>query len=338
MKRHHFQGIAITLVAAVAIGLGAFFVIAPSDQYLFVPDKARPVDPLIRVEGEKPDTSGAKGGVYMVDILIRKASRLEALFPSIASDGTLVPADALNPAGVSESDRRQEGKNQMSRSQQIAAAVALEHLGYDIDVKGEGAQIDTIVPGRPAEGVLEVGDVIVEAGGEPVKGHADLVKALGEIEPGDDIDLVVLRDGKRTPVTVGTSESPEDPDQAVMGVIVADAATFDLPVDVSIDAGSIGGPSAGLAFALGIVDELGDDDLTGGRTVVVTGELALDGTVIPIGGVKQKTIGAKEAGADIFIVPDANAEEARKYADGLEIVPVSTFDEAIAALEKASTR
>jgi PDZ domain-containing protein len=105
-------------------------------------------------------------------------------------------------------------------------------------------------------------------------------------------------------------------------------------VDVSIDAGSIGGPSAGLAFALGIVDELGEDDLTDGRTVVVTGELALDGTVIPIGGVKQKTIGAKEAGADLFIVPDANAEEARKYADGLEIVAVSNFDEALAALAR----
>ena len=119
-----------------------------------------------------------------------------------------------------------------------------------------------------------------------------------------------------------------------MGIIVADAATFDLPVDVSIDAGSIGGPSAGLAFALGIVDELGDD-IDHGRTVVVTGELALDGTVLPIGGIKQKTIGAKEAGADIFIVPDANAEEARKYADGLEIVAVSTFDEALAALREA---
>ncbi len=104
-------------------------------------------------------------------------------------------------------------------------------------------------------------------------------------------------------------------------------------MDVSIDAGSIGGPSAGLAFALGIVDELGDD-IDDGRTIVVTGELALDGTVIPIGGIKQKTIGAKEAGADVFIVPDANAEEARKYADGLEIVAVSTFDEAIDALAK----
>ncbi len=332
MKRHHFQGLAIVLAAAV-LALGAFLVFAPSDQYMFVPDKARPVEPLIHVEGEKPDLSGSKGGVYMVDILVRKATRLETIFPSLASDGTLVPADALNPAGVSEDDRRQEGKNQMSRSQQIAAAVALEHLGYDIDVKGEGAQVDTVIPGRPADGVLEVGDVIVEAGGEPVQGHADLVKALDKVEPGDDIDLVVLRDGKRTPVTVGTSESPENADQAVMGIIVADAATFDLPVDVSIDAGSIGGPSAGLAFALGIVDELGDD-IDHGRTVVVTGELALDGTVLPIGGIKQKTIGAKEAGADIFLVPDANAKEARKYADGLKIVPVSTFDEAIAALAK----
>jgi PDZ domain-containing protein len=147
--------------------------------------------------------------------------------------------------------------------------------------------------------------------------------------------MVVLRDGRRVPVslgTVGANDDSEDPDRAVVGIGVLDAARFDFPVEISIDAGSVVGPSAGLAFALDIVDEL-EDDVDGGRRVVATGELALDGTVIPIGGVKQKTLGAREAGADIFLVPDANAAEARKYADGLKIVPVSTFREALAALE-----
>ncbi len=121
----------------------------------------------------------------------------------------------------------------------------------------------------------------------------------------------------------------------VFGIIVEPEANIELPVDISIDAGNIGGPSAGLAFALDIVDELGSD-IDDGRKIVVTGALGLDGAVAPIGGIKQKTIGAREAGADVFVVPEQNAAEARRYADGLSIVSVQTFDEALAALETSA--
>jgi PDZ domain-containing protein len=116
-----------------------------------------------------------------------------------------------------------------------------------------------------------------------------------------------------------------------MGVQIENSDDFEFPVDIQIDAGNIGGPSAGLAFALDIVDELGDD-IDRGRTIVATGELALDGTVLPIGGVTQKAIGAREAGADVFLVPDGNYEEARNAADGLEVIPVSNFEEALSVL------
>jgi PDZ domain-containing protein len=290
------------------------------------------VDPLIKVAGEKPDPKDPDGdGVYMVDILIRKASLLERYFPSLVSGATLISGNALNPGGESDEQRAQQSKNQMSRSQEIAAAVALKSLGYNIEVKGLGARVESISRGQPADGVLEPGDAIVEANGEPVKNGAGLVKAMEDVDPGDEVELVVIRDDKRMTVTVETVAAPDDPKRAIMGIRVSDAATFDLPVDIKIEVGDIGGPSAGLPFALDIVDELGED-VDDGRRVVATGELALDGTVSAIGGVKQKTIGAKEAGADVFLVPDDNAAEARKYADGLKIVPVSTFREALAAL------
>jgi PDZ domain-containing protein len=133
-------------------------------------------------------------------------------------------------------------------------------------------------------------------------------------------------------VAVETRAAQDDPERAVMGVEVQDTEDFEFPLDIEIDAGGIGGPSAGLAFALDIVDELGEDDLTRGRTVVATGALGLDGTVIPIGGVKQKAIGAEEAGADIFLVPDRNYEEARNAVDGLRVVPVSNLSEALSVL------
>jgi PDZ domain-containing protein len=195
-----------------------------------------------------------------------------------------------------------------------------------------GAEITLVVPDSPAsEAGLRPGDVIVEAGGQEILTTGDLRRAMERVEPGESVTLTIRRSGEPTDHTLPTTASEDDPDRAVIGVIVQQAATIELPLDIAIDAGAIGGPSAGLAFALDIVDELGIE-IDQGRVVVVTGELGLDGRVEPIGGVKQKTIGAREAGADLFIVPHDNAAEARRYADDLEIVPVETFDEALDAL------
>ena len=268
----------------------------------------------------------------MVDILVRKATLLERLFPGVNDGADLVPGERLNPQGVSEQQRRQANQLDMTRSQQIAAAVALETLDYDVDIQANGAEISLVVPDSPAATAgLEVGDVIVEAEGKKVETLDDLRAALEPVEPGSAVTVSVRRSGGVEEYSLSTIESEREPGDAVIGVIVQQAATIDLPVDIDIDAGPIGGPSAGLAFALDIVDELGSD-VDQGRRIVATGELTLDGSVEPIGGIKQKVIGAKQSGADIFVVPTGNAREAEQYADGLEIVPVATFDEALSDL------
>lgn len=323
----------LAVAALLAVVAGVLYVI-PSDHYLFLPDRARPVDALVSIEDEAlqqdPDTTDE--GVYMVDILVRRASLLERLIPELAEGATLVPGHAVNPIGVSDRQRRQTSLNQMSRSQEIAVTVALRALGYIVDVEEEGAQVTTVLPDRPADGILEVGDIVIGAAGTPVRRARQLQGALADVRPGEEVGLVIERAGEEMEVTVGTVPSEQDPSRAVMGVIIEQAATFEFPLEIEIDAGDIGGPSAGLAFALGITDELGDE-ITCGRRITVTGELALDGAVQPIGGVKQKTIGAEQSGADVFVVPDANAGEAREHADDdLEVVAVSTYDEAVEAL------
>ena len=326
---------AFALVVLLGVVTAVLFAV-PSDHYLFLPDRARPVDPLVAVPDE-PDQAGAEdedGGVYMVDILVRKASLAERLFPGLADGASLVPGHAVNPVGVPETERRQSSLNEMSRSQQIAVTVALRSLGYDVEVREQGLEIDTVVPGKPADGKLQVGDVLLRADGDPARTREDLLDAMEDIRPGEEVEVTVLRDGKRVRLQLGTEPAEDDPDRAVFGVIVVQAADFDFPVDVEIDAGDIGGPSAGLAFALDVVDELGED-VDSGRTVVATGELTLEGDVLPIGGIKQKVIGARRAGADVFLVPDRNAADARAAADGLEIVAVSDFDEALSALAAA---
>jgi Lon-like protease len=219
----------------------------------------------------------------------------------------------------------------MSRSQLVAIAVALEHLGRDVEVTPLGAEVTLVLPDSPADGVVQIGDVIVAVNGEKVKTTEELRDAFTNVTPGDEVELTVRRENKPQTISVGTRATDDEPQRAVMGVEVQNAEDFEFPVDVEIDAGNIGGPSAGLAFALDIVDEMGED-LDRGRTIVATGALALDGTVLPIGGVKQKAIGAREAGADIFLVPDGNYEEAQNAVDDLQVIPVSTFDEALSAL------
>ena len=176
--------------------------------------------------------------------------------------------------------------------------------------------------------------MIVRAQDRDVRTPQDLRDALADLEPGAEVTITVEREGETAVHTVATEAAEDDPDRAVIGVLVQQAADIDLPVEIEIDAGSIGGPSAGLAFALHIVDELGSD-VDRGRTVVATGEILLDGSIGAIGGIRQKVIGARRADADVFVVPEDNAEEARKYADGLRVVPVETFAEALSALGAA---
>jgi Lon-like protease len=264
----------------------------------------------------------------MVDILISRASLFERLFPQVHDGAELVPEEEFNPEGLSQSERREESLSEMSASQQIAIAVALRHLGHKVDPLG--AEVAQILPGAPADGKLRVGDVIVGAKGREVSTPEDLFEAMSTHTPGTPVRLDVRRGGREIEIVVGTRASTDGERRAVVGIIVQPELRF--PVDIRIDAGNIGGPSAGLAFALDIVDELGED-LDSGRRVVVTGTLGLDGRVGPIGGIEQKTLGARLVDADVFLVPDENAAAARSRADGdLEVIPVSTFQEALSVL------
>jgi Lon-like protease len=319
------------LVFAVVAGTGLALTFLPSDHYIVLPDRARPTDPLVDIPGEEAGPVG-DAGIYMVDVRVGRASLFERLFPGLREGAELLPEHVINPEGVSDTQRRRSSLNEMSRSQLVAITVALRQLGREVDIEAIGAEVVLVQPDAPADGELEVGDVIVAAEGEDVTSTSDLQGAMSDLSPGDEASLTVERgEGEQIELTLATRASNQEPERAVVGVQVQDAEDFQFPVDIEIDAGSIGGPSAGLAFALNIVDELGDD-VDGGRTIVATGELTLEGDVLPIGGVKQKVIGAHEAGADVFLVPDRNAADAREAADGLEIVAISDFDEALSAL------
>ncbi len=311
------------LVAAVAVTVWIF----PTESYIFLPNRAHPVAPLVEVEGGKDPKDG---GIFFVDVLVRKATLVERLFPSLREGATVVPAEQVRPPGVSEGQRRTEELQEMQMSQQVAAAVALRELGYKVVATPIGARIEFVDAEAPAAGKLLPGDVVTSAGGKPVKAPAGLRRAIRENGTERAISLAVKRGDEQAEVSIRPTRGPQG--TPVIGVIVSQAADIKLPVDVEIDTKGVGGPSAGLAFALDLMEELGRD-VDHGNRVAVTGALELDGTVGEIGGVKQKTIGVERAGIKVFLVPAGdNAAEARRYADGIRIVPVTSFQQALRTL------
>ena len=318
-----------------ALGLVLFAVavalyVVPSNEYIFLPDKAHPVAPLVTVPGGKDPLHG---GVYFVDVVVRKATILEKLFGGLHKGADLYPASAVNPPGVGDQQRRRIDLQDMVHSQQIAAAVALRAAGKHVVLRSTGALIDQVVAGMPAVGKLEPDDVIVSIDRKPVRNPHDVFVAMSSHKIGDVVAIAVRR-GKQTLIermrTVTSGGKP--PRRPVVGVIVEPAVDIHLPFPVSIDAGNVGGPSAGLAFALEVLEKLGHN-VVHGHKIAATGEIFPDGSVGPIGGIKQKTIGAREAGVDAFLVPAGeNARDARKEAGGLRIIPVESFQQALHAL------
>ena len=303
----------------------------PSDEFLLLPDKARPVAPLVEVRGGKDPTG--PGQIYFDAIVIRRAKLFEKLFPWLHRDATLVPEEQINPPGVNDTQRLKEDLREMARSQDIAAGVALKYLGYKVVEKPTGALITDVLAGSPAERAgLEPTDVIVAADGHPVLKSTDLRPLISRRRPGQSVRLSVRSPRGLREFRVRTVADPHRAGRPVIGVLVVQAAQVKLPFPVKIDAGSIGGPSAGLAFALDVVREL-DGDITHGHRVAATGEINLDGSVTPIGGVKQKIFGARQADVDVFLVPAGdNAQVARKHAGGVRVIPVESFRQALHAL------
>ena len=289
-------------------------------------DPAHPVDPIVSVPDDAKTPS--PGPIYFVDVRERQARLLERLVPFLRPSGSsIVPAPP-----VSSTVEQQIGQQDMTESQKVAAVVALDHLGYKVHATSGGVTIVLVEKGAPAAKVLRTSDVIVAADGHKVTSVLALRAVLAKHRPGDVVRITFVRDGKRKTVAIKTVADPQDSKRALVGVSARDNLTVKLPVKIKIDAGGVGGPSAGLAFALDILQELGRN-VTHGHKVAATGEIALDGTVGPIGGVKQKTFGARKAGVDAFLVPAGeNAQEARRYADGLRIIPVKNFPQALRAL------
>jgi PDZ domain-containing protein len=317
--------IAVLLAATVLILLNI-----QSNDYLLLPDIAHPVAPLVKVQGAHPQKG--PGGIYFVDVIERRATEFERLFPWIHSDATLVPANLIVPPGTSTAAAEAADLREMQISQRVAAAVALRRLGYHVVVHPDGVIVNAVDLGTAAYRKLQVSDVIVAIDGKPTPTIASLRRILAPVKPGAVVQARIKRGSKTLTESLKTVNDPQEPGHALIGFEPAQAAQIKLPIKVSIDAQGIGGPSAGLAFALEVMQQLGRN-VDRGHRIAATGEMELDGLVAPIGGVKQKIFDARRAKVDVFLVPAGdNARVARRYAGPVRIIPVRSFGQALQAL------
>jgi len=214
----------------------------------------------------------------------------------------------------------------MVSSQQTATAAALCQLNIPFKT------VDTVQAtfrGMPAAGVLRSGDVITKVAGKAVTCRTDAGTLIRSRKPGAPVELTILRHGRAEQIRLVTADVQGQPE---IGVYLAESYRF--PFSVTISVGNIGGPSAGLMFALGIIDKLTPDNLTGGRFIAGTGEIEANGTVDPIGGIQQKMVGARAAGATVFLTPAANCPDtASAVPPGMRLIRVSSLAGAIADLD-----
>lgn len=288
--------------------------------------------PLISVDGA--DTYPTSGALDLLTVQVlgnreQRPSWLELATAWFDPARAVVPVDQIFPEGQTTEQRNEESVQRMVDSQNEAKVAALEKLGYDL---APHPAVYEVAEGSASEGVLRAGDVLLAVAGQPVAETAQVQQLVAASE-GAPLEMTIFRDGEQTTVSVTPRLVDQGGEQRwLVGVTLI--AQYDFPFDVTIQLDDVGGPSAGMMFALGIIDVLTPGELNGGRQIAGTGTIDAEGTVGPIGGIRQKLYGAKDAGAEFFLAPAKNCDEVIGHVpDGLQVFSVSDLDGALAALD-----
>jgi PDZ domain-containing protein len=374
--RHLFWAIPLAVVGFLGVGAVAVTAVLPSTlvarkhdcverddagvctkegptekvQFAVVPADAQPVEPRLSIEG--PPTFDSHGQVLFVTVRTPELSMLEWW---VGRHNGAVDPKSYADLYATETPQEQttRGQRDMRTAKETAEFVALQRLGFDAKLTPGDVIIDALVclkasdDGRtclqfaPSDQLLNPGDKLLKVDGVALSVVDDLTPVLAKHKPGDKVQIDYERDGKTGSGEVELIASPDEPDRTIIGFIPSDTAKVNLPADVkiNIDTESIGGPSAGLAFTLTLIDQLSKGDLLGGKRIAVTGTIDINAKVGAIGGLTSKASAVLQSGAKYFLVPtnqgEADIANARKVVgDAVEIIPVATLDEALAALQR----
>ncbi|MFQ5948499.1 MAG: PDZ domain-containing protein [Acidimicrobiia bacterium] len=301
--------------------------------YAMSPGPVEEVTDLITVVDNEIFSS--KGDLYLLTVGLRQVNIFEFLEAQLDGKVDLVRRERIRPPDVSPEEKKRRDLELMDESVRTAIFVALTRLGYEVELSGDGAEVLSLVIGSGADGEVRVGDIVVAVDGEPVGIGTDAVRQIQRREVGDTVVLTIKRGEETLDVAIELVASTFLEGAPMVGIEIQTVnLQFDFPIRIDVDSRNIGGPSAGMMYALAVMDLLTAEDLTRGHRIAGTGTIDSDGAVGPIGGVRQKVFAARAVGAEYVLVPAGNLENALAAADEeIKIVPVDTIDDALAFLE-----
>lgn len=323
---------AVALVCSAVVAGLMWFVTVP--YYAMWPGPIGEVVDYVTVEGG-PTVHPLNGDLYLLTVSLQEVNAYALVEGWLDPGVDVVPRDVIRPEGVTPEEHRERNLQMMDDSVDSAILAALGYLGVPVERAEDGVRVVSVLEDGPAAGILEPGDVLVAVGHAPVHTRDEATDAISAREIGDIVVLSILRGDGRHDLDVILGDHPEQPGRPMVGVGLGDyTPPAELPFEIDIDrATSGGGPSAGMMYALGLIELLTEEDLVRGHIIAGTGTISSDGHVGPVGGVRQKVIAARNAGARYILVPEQNYPDALAAGlDGVEILAVSSIDEAVEAV------
>jgi len=291
---------------------------------------------LAQVVHTPQGTLPRQGAFLLTAVSSQRANLLTALLALARPDMDLLPTRHELPQGMDLEGYLELMARMMEESKMVAQAVALRQAGYQVQVHSL-VRVEQVLPKSPAQGILQPGDAIMAIDGHRITTIDELKAHLRQRSAGDEVALLLLREDELEEVLVPTVGESRDSDLPALQIVVGPHHKYDLPMEIAINVGNIKGSSAGLMFALEILDQLMAGKLSDGRRIAGTGSLTLEGNVEAVGGIRQKVIAAAQAGADYFLVPLVNEAEARSVAKDMQVVAVRHIEDAIGFLQKIAS-
>tara|TARA_B100000902_G_scaffold206689_1_gene196929 strand:- start:2923 stop:3951 length:1029 start_codon:yes stop_codon:yes gene_type:complete len=285
------------------------------------------------------------GNLFQLTVRRDVANYLLYSWAYLSDSVDLYPKETILPKGVTPSELTQISLQNMQTSENVAIAVALNSLGYSVKSEGDGVLVVGLLDNSPVKNKLKKNDLIISLSGKDdfvntINSSTQFISLLRTFSIGETVSIGIIRDDKEINIQTTLIEHIEYEGEPMVGFLASTPnQRFTFPIEVDIDTGSVGGPSAGLMMALNVYNKLTENDITNSNVIAGTGTIEIDGSVGPVGGVKQKVIAAKRAGATLILVPTANYDDAKSYEDDeTSIIAIETFDNALEVISEYSSR
>ncbi len=301
------------------------------DYFVISPSRAVDLKDLISVENA---AERERGGIYLLTVTQQRASLLTAMYGYLHPHMDINPAERVIPADMDEEEYRELLAENMIESQYLAQVVALRRAGLEVEIISDGVEVIGLFNNAPAENYIEEKDVIIAVDGDPVYLATEVPLLVQDRDPGSTVTLTIMRDNREMVIAVPTGIHPDDEKMPFLGIYLQTLPWEPVvPLEVVMNTGRIGGPSAGLMFVLEILNQLLPEDITGGNNIAGTGTIDLNENIGRVGGIAQKVIAAEKAGIGYFFIPDSNYEDAQGVVQKTELIPVSNLEEVLDYLD-----